>query len=314
MNDQFTQKNPVAAPLDYNLNTAGIFAQSNWKPSPKFVLETGLRTDYTSRKALFVLPRVSALYKFTPQITVRAGGGLGYKAPTPFTEEAEERGFQNIRPINAASIKNETSLGGNIDVNYRTTLFGAVNLSFNQLFFYTRLHDPLMLNTQSAPDGYYSFYNAAGKLTSKGLETNLKLTYDDVSLYVGYTYIDAQTEYNGQIQPNAARQNPFTSKNRIYSTVLYEIENQWRVGYELFYVGRQTIRDGSIKPSYLLMGLSAERKWKHFSLFVNFENFLDTRQSRFEPSYNGTVQNPQFNDIWAPTDGFIYNGGFKLNL
>lgn len=307
--DQFTQAKPAPLPLDYRLTTVGAFAQTNWKPNEKFVLETGLRTDYTSRGNLFVLPRVSALYKWSSHLTTRIGGGLGYKAPTPFSEEAEERGFQNIRPVNVAAIRNETSVGGNVDLNYRARLFDEVSLSFNQLFFYTRLDNPLVLDTQAGLDRTYSFYSANGSLNSKGFETNLKLTYDELAFYVGYTYIDAQTHYAG-----INRRNPFTSKSRIYSTLMYEIENKLRVGYELFYVGQQTIRNGDLKPGYWVMGISVERKWKHFSLFLNTENFTDVRQSRFEPAYTGTLQNPQFADIWAPTDGFVYNGGFKLFL
>lgn len=312
--DQFIQQRPALVPLDYCLNTVGLFAQSNWKPTPKFVLETGLRTDYISRNKLFVLPRISALYKLSPHVTARVGGGLGYKAPMPFIEQAEELGFQDVRPVDAVRINNETSLGSNVDVTYRTLLFDAVSLSINQLFFYTRLNNSLVLVPTSAGD--YTFMNAAGKLISQGLETNIKLTYDELSVYLGYTFIDAQTQYDPNTggATSTQRQYPFTSRNRLYSTILYEVDEKLRLGYELFYVGPQTIRNGTAKPGYWLMGFSAERRWKHVSLFVNFENFTDTRQSRFEPSYSGPVQNPQFTDIWAPTDGFIYNGGFKLNL
>ncbi|MBC3787773.1 TonB-dependent receptor [Spirosoma utsteinense] len=211
--------------------------------------------------------------------------------------------------MDAGTIRNETSVGGNVDVNYRTLLFDAVSLSFNQLFFYTRLNHPAVLGDASATDGTSLFYSADGYLDSKGFETNLKLTYDELSFYVGYTLINAQTHYAG-----VTKQNPFTAKSRLYSTLMYEIDEKWRIGYEVFYVGRQTIRNGDIKPSYWVMGVSVERKWKHFSLFVNTENFLDVRQSRFESAYTGSLQNPQFRDIWAPTDGFIYNGGFKLRL
>ena len=61
------------------------------------------------------------------------------------------------------------------------------------------------------------------------------------------------------------------------------------------------------------MSLSVERKWKWFSLFVNTENLFDVRQNRYEPAYLGTRQHPQFTHIWTPTDGFILNGGLKLN-
>lgn len=315
--DQFRQDAPtnqavgVAVPpvLDYSLTTVGAFGQANWKPTDRLVLEAGLRTDYISRGSVLVLPRASVLYKWSPAVTTRIGGGLGYKAPTPFTEEAEEQGFQGIGPVSQANTRTETSVGGNVDLNYRTRLFDdAIGLSFNQLFFYTRLNDPLVLR-QPTSGGLYSFYSAAGYLDSKGFETNLKLTYGELAFYVGYTYTDARTHYDGLTLTN-----PLTARSRLYSTLMYDLEDKWRIGYEVFYLGRQTLRNGAVKPDYWIMGISVERKWERFSLFVNTENLLDVRQSRYEPTYTGSAQNPQFGDIWAPTDGFILNGGLKLNL
>ena len=95
---------------------------------------------------------------------------------------------------------------------------------------------------------------------------------------------------------------------------MYEIEKKWRISYELFYTGKQYLSDGSSTPDYWIMGFSTERQYKHFSLFVNFENFTDIRQTRYESIYTGTLRNPQFKQIWAPTDGFIFNGGFKINV
>lgn len=57
-----------------------------------------------------------------------------------------------------------------------------------------------------------------------------------------------------------------------------------------------------------------EKLWEKFSLFVNFENFTDTRQTKFGGIYNGTVTNPVFKNLYAPLDGFVVNGGIKLNL
>ena len=44
------------------------------------------------------------------------------------------------------------------------------------------------------------------------------------------------------------------------------------------------------------------------------DNFLDSRQSRWENLYSGTIQKPQFREVYTPTDGIIFNGGFKINL
>jgi iron complex outermembrane receptor protein len=58
----------------------------------------------------------------------------------------------------------------------------------------------------------------------------------------------------------------------------------------------------------------AERLWEKFSLFINFENFTNTRQTRFDSIYTGTIDNPVFKDIYAPVEGFVLNGGVKVRL
>jgi len=306
--DNFKQTNNTNFPLDNELITGGIFAQNNYKANEKLIVEIGLRLDANNQNNQFLLPRLSAMYKFNRQFTARIGGGLGYKPPTIFSEEAEEKGFRNIEPLNLKSVITEKSAGISFDVNYKTTLFEKVSFSINQLFFYTKLNKPLILSTNILPNGNYQFINANGYLESKGFETNLKLKYDDFAFYVGYTYTDAQRKYN------QTSINPLTAKHKIYSTVMYEIERKWRVGYELFYTGKQYLSNNETRPNYLIMGISAERQFKHFSLFINAENFTDTRQTRSESIYTGTLQNPQFKEIWAPTDGFILNGGFKINV
>ena len=41
----------------------------------------------------------------------------------------------------------------------------------------------------------------------------------------------------------------------------------------------------------------------------NFENFIDRRQSRFSPTLAVDNGVPTFNEIYAPTDGFILSVG-----
>ncbi|MNH46711.1 hypothetical protein D3C79_1096100 [compost metagenome] len=58
----------------------------------------------------------------------------------------------------------------------------------------------------------------------------------------------------------------------------------------------------------------AERIWESFSIFANFENYTNTRQTKFGPIYSGPITNPVFQDIYAPIDGFVVNAGIKLKL
>ncbi len=315
--DQFKEtNNQTINKRDYTQNTIGAFVQNNWKITEKFIAETGLRIDYVSlgspnqsaKASVFVLPRLSLLYKLTSKLTTRLGGGLGYKAPTIFSEEAETEGFQKVQPVNIQNSKPETSIGGNLDFNYRTALSENLTFSMNEMLFYTQLNSPFVLN-YNATNNTSEFINAEGYLSSQGSETNVKLKYKDVAFYAGYTYIDAQRHYGGLDVVN-----PLTAKHRINLILMYEVEKKIRIAYEAFYVSSQKLSNGGATKDYWVMGVSAEKKFKHFSIFINAENYLDTRQSRYQPMYSGTMQNPQFVEIWSPTDGFIFNGGFKISL
>ena len=69
----------------------------------------------------FVLPKISALYKLTPELSVRLGGGMGYRMPTLFNEEAEPYGYRNIQAIDFGKLRPEESYGSNIDFKDQST-------------------------------------------------------------------------------------------------------------------------------------------------------------------------------------------------
>jgi len=291
---------------NYHYNTFGVFIQNTWSPVSFFSLETGLRGDYVKQYGFELLPRFSAMLKINPKLTTRLGGGLGYKTPTVFNEDAEKIQFQNILPINEQIAVNEKSIGGNLDFNYRTNI-GKVGFAINQLFFYTRLNKPLILT--NTIDSNYEFVNANGFIDTKGIETNLRFTYSDFKLFIGYTYADVNSHFD-----NIKIWFPLTARHRLNNVLMYEQEGKVKIGLEAYYFSPQKLSDGAIGKSYWLCGLMAEKLWKHFSLFVNFENTLDTRQTKFDTIYTGTIDNPTFRDIYAPLDGFIVNGGVKIRM
>ena len=307
LTDKFTETpfNPAIV-RNYSQTTLGAFVQNTWNASDLLILETGLRGDYVTDYGFVLLPRISALFKIAPKLTTRIGGGFGYKAPTIFTEESEKLLYKNVLPINANTNELEKSYGANWDINYRAS-FDKITFSINQFFFYTYLKNPLFLKT--IPNSLFQFINIAGHTNTKGAETNIKLGYNEFNLYLGYTYTDAQINSNGSIS-----ENPLTPKHRFNAALVYEIEDKLRIGSELYYFSKQKLTDGSIGKNYWLTGLVAEKFWDKFSLYINFENFGDVRQTKFENIYTGTITNPVFKDIYAPLEGFVVNGGIKIRL
>ena len=307
LTDQFREKALSTSILrDYDQTTVGAFVQNTLNAFDWLTLETGLRGDFVKDYGVALLPRISALFKIAPKLTTRLGAGFGYKAPTIFTEESEKLLYKNVLPIDTKTNELERSYGANLDITYRTS-FDELTFSINQFFFYTYLKNPLLL--QPVQNGLYKFINIKGNTNTKGGETNIKLGYDKFNLYVGYTYTDAKVNANGIVSDN-----PLSPKHRFNAALVYEIEDKLRVGSELYYFSKQKLSDGTIGRGYWLTGLVAEKFWKKFSLYINFENFGDVRQTKFDSIYTGTVTNPVFKDIYAPVDGFVINGGLKLKF
>lgn len=307
--DKFDEKKLTDFQLrDYNQTTMGAFVQNNWEATKWLNLETGLRADYIPDYGAAILPRVSAHFKITDKFSSRLGGGFGYKSPTIFTEDSERLQYQNVLPIDKDNNKLERSYGLNLDFNYVTSIFdGNVTFSINQLFFYTYLDNPLLL--RSTKDGLYRLNNISGNTDSKGGETNVKIGYKDFHLYLGYTYTDTRTKENGVKQENI-----LTPKHRLNSILMYEVEDKWKIGLEAYYFSPQKLGDGQKGKQYVVCGFMIEKIWEMFSLYANFENFTDRRQTRFDTIYTGSISNPVFRDIYAPLDGFVMNAGVKLRF
>ena len=121
--------------------TFGAFANNIYDLSDNWILETGLRADYNTDFGFFPLPRISLLYKNDSGFSSRIGGGLGYKIPDIFTEEAEYINFENVLAIDKSTVDAERSYGVNFDVNYQTRLSDEIGFSINQLFYVTAIND-----------------------------------------------------------------------------------------------------------------------------------------------------------------------------
>lgn len=291
---------------DQTLNTISVYAQDNWDISQKFLLEGGLRFDHNLTYGTFVLPRLSALYKINEKFSVRLGSGLGYKAPTLFVEETESLFFEDVLPLDK-DLDAEKSLGVNLDMNFIHDFTERFSVTVNQLFFHTRINDPLVLTQDTNLDWFFSNQNKPIK--TRGFETNVRFIFDPLKFFVGYTFVDAKATYKVS--------DPFVSltpKSKLNLVLLLEKHKNYKLGLEGYFTDRQRLDDGRTTPSWWELGFFAEKTFGAVSVYINFENFTDTRQNKFENVVTPPHESPGFAQVFTHTEGFIVNGGVKLRL
>jgi iron complex outermembrane receptor protein/outer membrane receptor for ferrienterochelin and colicins len=311
--NKFNEKESSTSNRDNTTTTGGLYGQHTWDATDKVKLESGLRIDAVNYKnsiytntEVFVLPRVSLLIKYNSQWSSRIGAGMGYKTPTLFTEETETIQYQNVDQLN--NVTSEKSYGGTADVNFRTAIGNDLAFTFNHMFFYTWIVHPLVLDNYATNN--YKFFNAANAVRSEGFETNAKLIFkDNFKLFLGYTFTNTKAEY---LTGNQFL--PLVPRNKLNTALIYEKEGVIKLGLEGYFTGKQYLSNGTHTPNFSEFGFMAEKIFSRFSLFMNFENFTDTRQSNYKNVVNGSHLNPVFDEIWTHTEGFVINGGIKIKL
>lgn len=293
--------------LDLKNNTLGGFTQFSHTIKYKTTVEVGLRNDNHNRYGNFLLPRIALFYKATSNFGLRAGYGAGYKIPDALAPQITDYAIQNILPINA-TVQPERSSGYNFEINYKKKWNNEATFFINHAFFLTQINKPIIGNVNT--DGNLFFANATKCIITKGFDTYIKLKLEDWELYAGCTYTIAERKYLSDSQFI-----PLTPKFRMAYMLTKEWEGKARFCVEASYNGKQYREDYTQTPDYLFIASMIEYKFnKHIALILNCENILDYRQSRVESLYTGTITNPTFKSLWAPTDGRCFNACLKFTL
>jgi outer membrane receptor for ferrienterochelin and colicins len=303
--ENFTKKLPDSTLFkNYTQNTIGAFVQDDWKITNQFIVEAGVRFDHHNIYGNFLLPRLSLLYKINTHFTTRLGGGLGYKIPSQFVNDIDEREYPNFIPNNNLSA--EKSTGINWDINFKQVINGW-HLTVNQMFYVTEITKPVVDITQ--PNSYITFYNAPKPLNTKGFETYIAATHNALEIYFGYTYTVAKQLYD-EVHPNLS----LSARNKFAAVVAYEFTDKLRVGVEASYTGKQYLDDGNRTPGYLFAAAMLRYDIKNMSLVLNGENLFDYRQTKKEHIIFGSLINPSFKQVWAPLEGRVINVSARINF
>ena len=261
--------------------------------------------DRHSEYGTFANPRLGVLLRPGPW-TVRGSVGTGYFAPTPFTEETEAIGLSRLRPIEG--LEAERARTASLDVG--RTLGG---LELNATLFGSRTENAIRLRETA---GVLELVNADGPTRTWGTEMLARWHREPFHLTASHTYLRSRED-----DPDGPgrREVPLTPRHALGMVGMWEAEGVGRVGLEVYHTGRQALEDnpyrGESRP-YTVLGLLAERRIGGVRAFVNLENLLDVRQTRYDPLVlpARSAEGRWTTDAWAPLEGRVVNAGVRIDF
>ena len=305
--DDYEFEDPLS-PSGFDFRVPGVFAQLDLEPASWLALSTSARLDWHGEYGRFLSPRLSALVR-QGEWTVRASAGGGMAGPTPLTEEAEVVGFRRTDVF--PPLERERAWSTALDVG---RLVGPLEL--NATLFAARVDRPVVAYPQ---DVYFQVRNAPDPVRAQGGELLARYRRDALAVTGTYAYLDSSEPDTDPGRFSETRPSALVPRHTASIIAMLEEHDAGRAGLELYYTGSQPLDRNPYReesPAYLIVGLLVERRFGIARLFVNGENLLGVRQSKWDPLL--LPERDSFGrwttDAWAPLDGRTVNGGARFDF
>ena len=203
----------------------------------------------------------------------------------------------------------ERAVSASLDVGRAV---GPVEL--NATLFGSEVREPLMVRATGS--GTLELFNAASAVRTYGTDLLGRLHREPFHVTATYTYTRS-TEPDPE--SGTRRAVPLTPRHAAGLVGMWEAEGEGRVGVEVYHTGRQALDDNPYRETsrpYVILGFLVERRFGRARVFLNAENLLDARQTRFDPLLlpARTPEGRWTTDAWAPLDGRTFNAGVRLDL
>jgi iron complex outermembrane receptor protein len=292
--------------FDYTHTVPSLFAQDEVRLAQWLILSASARIDRHNAYGTFFSPRVSVLLRNDPW-TIRASAGGGYFAPTPFTEEVESVGLSRLAPL-PEDLDAERGRSASLDVGRQV---GPVEM--NLTLFASDIRDPVMVERLS--EGGLMMENGEEPVRTWGTEFLGRYHLEPFHVTGTYVYLRATEVVDG-----VRREVPLTPRHTAGIVGAWEDEEWGRVGVELYLTGRQELEYDpfrEVSRAYVIVGFLAEHKLASgIRVFLNAENILDARQTRWSPlMLPARASDGRWTtDVWAPLEGRSVNAGMRLSF
>ncbi len=324
--------------INQYINTFGSFIQQDWK-SDKFNVSVGMRYDNYIVKDLesedsndirnsVLMPRLSLLYKITPDIRIRAGYAKGYRAPQVFNEDLhiELINALRVQTINSDDLKQETSHSFTASLNMD---FYKDYLPTNFLIegFYTLLKDPFSSEWfELDDDGNFAYLreNSESGAYVAGINGEFKsFITDHLEAQIGFTVQKSMYESAkawGEETTSVSKKFIRTPNQYGFATLNWNSDKHWNANLSFNYTGPMLVphlglsqqdyddalENGTITEGDVIVGeiLVKSKKFLTADLMVSYDFNLDKNNESKIQIYMG-IKN-MFDQFQSDYDKGVY--------
>lgn len=292
--------------FDYAYLVPGVFVQDDIAATSWLTVSGSARVDAHSEFGTFLSPRVSALTR-AGAWTTRLSVGRGYFAPTPFTEDTEATGLRPVAPL--GSLDAERADNFSADVTWARAPFEITATAF-----FSRIEHALDIRETGLPDTPIEIVNVEGRTVTRGTELIARMHREGVDIIATHMFLWS-TEPD---EAGGRREVPLNPRHAASFDLLKQI-GPARVGFEVFYTGRQALERNPYRARgfpHVLFGALLDLAVGGSRVFVNVENLGDVRQTKDDPLVRRAraADGRWTVDAWAPLDGRTLNAGVRIRF
>ncbi|MDO1445937.1 TonB-dependent receptor [Rhodocytophaga aerolata] len=297
----------------------GVFGEYTYTIPEKFTAVVGLRTDFHNMYGPIVTPRVHLKYNLTPQTTLRASAGSGFRVANPIAENTSVL-ISSRQLLVKGQLEPEKAWNYGVNLTHEFTILGKNGLLGVDLYR-TDFINQIITDMDTDPR-QIAFYNLDGKSYANSAQVELQYEpLKSLDVKMAYKYYDVKNTINGEL---LARQ--FVSRNRFFLNLGYATKfDKWKLDFTTQWHGAKRIpstsaneevyRRDSYSPAYLLFNAQVTRAFKKWDIYLGGENLGNFRQSNpiiaadqpFGPNFDASL-------IWGPVYGRMIYAGMRFKI
>lgn len=295
----------------------GIFTQYTYTDSAKVTFIAGIRADFHNLYGTLITPRVHLRWVISPDFTLRASAGKGYRSGNILAENS----FL-LASSREMIIPDDTDIeeAWNTGISLTGNLYaGSKLIRLSAEAFHTKFINQIITD-MDADLNEVRFYNLNGRSFSNVIQLEASgQMFEGFDLLAAWRWNDVKMTIDGTL-----REKPLISRYKGLLTASWMNRlRKWQIDYTLQFNGPGRIpstapnpeayRRGESFKAYTAMNAQVTRNFRKWSIYAGSENLTNFKQH--DPIIAADDPFGEYFDsglIWGPVHGRKIYAGFRV--